>query len=31
MKFNTAISSMMMFLNFVYDENKISKDSYKNF
>ena len=31
MKFNTAISSMMMFLNFVYDENKISKDSYKKF
>ena len=30
-KFNTAVSSMMVFLNFVYDKNTISKDSYKKF
>ncbi|TSD03397.1 MAG: leucyl-tRNA synthetase [Parcubacteria group bacterium Athens0714_16] len=30
-KFNTAVSSMMMFVNFVYDKNGISKENYKKF
>jgi len=30
-KFNTAISSMMMFINFVSDKNEISRESYKKF
>lgn len=30
-KFNTALSSMMMFINFVYDKGGINKESYKKF